>query len=208
MSYSKGFRFKECQLGVFKNDADVVVEQLQESDRVMGLTDGSFSLIDLIHSILKNYGRSNIILSTWSAGIKDVNQVKWMVNSELIHDFKIITDHSYKTRQKKYACEIERIFGLENIRTAESHSKFTLIQCESGEKITIRTSMNLNANKTCENFEIDVCEDVYGFYKEWADIHFDGLPDGFTNESFKVGKISDEYFNNETKTAKKWWSNE
>lgn len=206
MSYSKGFRFKQSEIGVFSDNADAVVRHLSSSKRIIGLTDGSFSLIDLIHSLLKKFGKSNVIVSTWSAGIKDVNQVRWMLDTDLINDFKIITDHSYCTRQAKYAGEIERLFGKENIRMSESHSKFVLIESEKGEFITVRTSMNLNANRTCENFEIDVCKKIYGFFMSWCDAHFEDLKAGFVAEQRKVLAVSRDFFeSSEHKVKDKWW---
>ena len=141
------FRFKKTEIGVFNHNADQVSEMIEPNCRIMGLTQGQFSLIDLIHSILRKIGPSDIICTTWSAGIKDAHQVKWMVDTDLINSFKIITDHSYATRQKIYAASLEDLFGRDNIRTSEIHAKFTLIKNDSW-NIVIRTSMNLNANKT------------------------------------------------------------
>ena len=123
------FRFKKAEIGLFKDlDSDLAVSSLEKKCRILGLTNGEFSLIDLIYSVLKKIGRSRVIVATWSAGIKDVHQVKWMVDSDLISNFKILTDHSYKSRQSKYAASIEDLFGLENIRTSEMHAKFVLIE--------------------------------------------------------------------------------
>ena len=82
--YSKGFRFKETELGVFSGNSDQAIDCLEKDFRMIGLTRGQFSLIDLIHSILKKIGKSKIICCTWSAGIKDANQIKWLINSNLI----------------------------------------------------------------------------------------------------------------------------
>jgi len=50
------------------------------------------------------------------------------MDSDLITDIKILTDHSYKNSAKKYAASIEDLFGIENIRTSEMHAKFVLIE--------------------------------------------------------------------------------
>ena len=154
------FRFKKADLGYFNdNCSDTAIINFNKNCRILGLTNGNFSLIDLIYSVLKKIGRSRVIVGTWSAGIKDVHQIKWIMETDLITDFKLLTDHSYKTRQAKYAASIEDIFGIENIRTSEMHAKFVLI--ENNEfKVAIRSSMNLNANKTTELFEIDEGEEV------------------------------------------------
>lgn len=202
--YSEGFRFKKTELGVFSGNPDLVVDKLKKGNRIIGLTRGDFSLIDLIHSILKKIGKANVICCTWSAGIKDANQVKWMLNSGLINSFTLVTDHSYVTRQKKYALAIEDLFGRENIRTSEIHAKFVLIKNDSW-NICIRTSMNLNSNRTCETFEIDDDLEVYKFYRNFIDETFSNMSEGFEEKSWIVNSALDKFFNeNKVKENKKF----
>lgn len=203
-SLNKKFRFKPAQLGIFStHEADLTLKEFGRDCRILGLTRGQFSMIDLIHSILKKTGKANVICVTWSAGIKDVNQVRWMLDSELINDFKLITDHSYKTRQPQYAISIEELFGLENIRTSEIHAKFTLIY-NNDYNVCIRTSMNLNANKTCENFEIDENKEIFDFYMQFIKHTFKDLQPGFTTESFKVNKSLDKFFHTQNNNLRAW----
>lgn len=201
---SRNFRFKKSELGVFSSaNSDMVVQTLKEGSRIMGLTRGCFSLIDLIHSILKKTGPAHVICTTWSAGIKDVHQVEWMRDSELMKSFKLITDHSYVTRQNKYAVTIEELFGKENIRTSEVHAKFCLIW-NADWKVVIRTSMNLNANKTCESFEIDEDQEVFDFYMKFITHTFDSIGPGFESSSFKVNKSLDTFFSRNSEKIKGW----
>ena len=192
----KKFNFKTADLGVFKDSAIGVASMLQKDCRVMGLTDGAFSLIDLIHAILNKIGKSDVIVTTWSAGIKDANQVAWMKNSGLINSFLLVTDHSYVNRQKRYAVELDSLFGTENIRTGEVHAKFTLISNDDW-KICIRTSMNLNANKTCESFELDDNEEIYNFYKKFVDHTFDNQLPGMQQSPSAASKNNDLFFKKE-----------
>ena len=200
------FRFKKVEIGLFKDtDSDLAVSCLEKKCRILGLTNGAFSLIDLIYSVLKKVGRSRVIVATWSAGIKDVHQVKWMVDSDLISDFKILTDHSYKSRQSKYAASIEDLFGLENIRTSEMHAKFVLIENDKF-KVAIRSSMNLNANKTCELFEIDEGDDIYDFLMQYVLHTFENMESGFIEDTRKVMGCVNSFFNRKQDTkTKNWW---
>lgn len=201
------FRFKKAELGVFQDiDSDKAVINLKKDCRIIGLTNGKFSLIDLIYSILKKIGKSDLIVATWSAGIKDTHQVKWMIDSDLINNFKLLTDHSYKTRQSKYAASIEELFGLENIRTSEMHAKFVLIK-NNEYKITIRSSMNLNANKTTELFEIDEGFDIYNFLNNYVNHTFENMELGFVSEHKKVSDCVSGFFKKNTKENLKinWW---
>lgn len=202
------FRFKKSELGYFNDkNSDKAVATLKQGSRIIGLTNGDFSLIDLLYSILKKTGKANVIIATWSAGIKDAHQVKWMVDSDLIDEFKILTDHSYKTRQAKYAASLESIFGIENIRTSEMHAKFMLIENEAF-KITVRSSMNLNANKTCELYEIDEDPEIFNFLKSYVDYTFQNMEFGFIESSAKVSKCVANFFNtqNGVDVNNKWWN--
>lgn len=201
----KAFRFKVSDLGKFANESDECIKSFDKNCHIFGMTMGQFSLIDLIHSVIKKTGKARVIVATWSAGIKDVHNVKWMVDSGLITDFKILTDHSYKTRQSKYAASIEELFGVENIRTSEMHAKFVLIQNDAY-KVAITSSMNLNANKTCELFEIIEGNDVFDFLMDFVVHHFDNINPGFTCESEPIAKVINSYFFGNQPAKSKHWS--
>lgn len=202
----KSFRFKKSELGVFRGSlVSVPLSSFSKGCRIMGLTRGEFSLIDLIYGILKKTGKAKVTCCTWSAGIKDAHNVKWMLDSELIEKFTLITDHSYKTRQKKYALSLDELFGSDNIRTSEIHAKFVLISNENF-NVTIRTSMNLNANKTCESFEIDEDVEVFDFYNNFVNFIFDQQHAGFESSSSKVNKTLDLFFNSKLESKLQGWS--
>lgn len=202
------FRFKKTELGYFQDkNSDNAITGFKKDCRILGFTNGNFSLIDLIYSVLKKTGKADVIIATWSAGIKDAHQVKWMIDTDLIDNFKIMTDHSYKTRQKRYAASLEEIFGIENIRTSEMHAKFVIISNDNY-KVAIRSSMNLNANKTCELFELDEGEEIYEFLKNYVDHTFENMDDGFIASSAKVSKCVQDFFNKNEKVVenKDWWN--
>jgi hypothetical protein len=204
---AKNFRFKQSEIGVFNSNAEQVAALVEPNCRIMGLTQGQFSLIDLIHAILQKVGASDVIVTTWSAGIKDAHQVRWMIDTDLINSFQIITDHSYATRQKSYAASLEDLFGRENIRTSEIHAKFTLIKNDNF-NIVIRTSMNLNSNKTCENFEIDDDKAVYEFYSNFIDHTFSQMGLGFVSSSSKVNECVSKFFEKNEKKDDSGWEDD
>lgn len=207
------FRFKTAELGFFQDkSSDPAVANFKKDCRIIGLTNGHFSLIDLIYSILKKTGKANVIIATWSAGIKDAHQVKWMIDTNLINNFKILTDHSYKTRQAKYAASLEDIFGIENIRTSEMHAKFVIIENDNY-KVAIRSSMNLNANRTCELFEVDESSDICNFLKDYVNFTFENMDFGFVDDTANVNRVVKNFFlkhgnnpkpNTATSSQKSW----
>lgn len=186
------YKFKEAELGIFKK-IDPVMDKFEKNCRILGITNGSFSLIDLINAISKKIGRCHVINVTWSAGIKDANQVKWLMDNERLYSFKLITDRSYKTRQKSYAISLDELFGTENIRTSDVHAKFVLLHNDQY-NVTVRTSMNLNANKTSESFEIDESKEIFDFYMNFVEHTFGTMPKGFTEDRFIVSQSVNKYF--------------
>ena len=170
--------------------AKEAVSGLQKNCRVVGLTKGQFSLLHLISEILEITGPANVLISTWSAGVYDASALHQMMQSGKIIDVLIITDRSYTTRQKQYAITIEQAFGRDKIRTTNTHAKFVLINNDEW-NICIRSSMNLNENKRCENFDIDDDKEIFDFYMGFVDDVFDQMPEGFTEAREVVDPVFD-----------------
>lgn len=208
---ASNFRFKPAEIGKFNTaNSDDAVSGFTKGCHIMGLTMGDFSLIDLIRSTLEKTGAAELYIATWSAGIKDAHQVKWMLDAKLIRGVRLLTDHSYVNRQRKYAASIEELFGKENIRTSEMHAKFVVIKNEQY-SVTIISSMNLNANKTCETFTIYENEEITGFYMNFINHHFENMRDGFERSSAIVNKALKSFFDKQDEPKKqaeqvKHWS--
>jgi len=188
------FRFKKAEIGVFQQDsADAATQGFASGCHIIGLTMGQFSLIDMIHSILKKTGPADLYIATWSAGIKDAHQVQWMLDTKLITGIRLLTDHSYINRQAKYALAIEDLFGRANIRTSEMHAKFVVIKSAEF-SVVILSSMNLNANRTCETFTIYEDADIAGFYLRFVEHHFENMRDGWERSSSVVRECVESFF--------------
>lgn len=173
--------------------ADTVMQGFTQNNRVTGLTNGMFSLISLIRSTLKITGKAKVIISTWSAGFYDVNAINDLIQSGDLLDFKIILDRSFKTRQSGYSKLVTELFSPENIRTTNTHSKFVLIYNDEW-NVCIRSSMNLNENKRCENFDVDNDLDIFNLFKSFADELFEKQPGGLIESRKIVDKVFDDLF--------------
>jgi len=68
-----------------------------------------------------------------------------------------------------------------------------LIKGES-HNVVIRTGMNLNANATCETFEIDESKRIYAFYSEFIDNLKIHMPEGFEKSSKVANKVLKKLF--------------
>jgi hypothetical protein len=176
-------------------NSDIALNGFNKECRVTGLTNGAFSLISLIRSTLKITGNAKVIISTWSAGFYDVEQINTLIASNKIDDFKIILDRSFKTRQEGYSAHITDLFKPENIRTTNTHSKFVLIWNDEGWNVCIRSSMNLNENRRCENYDIDNDIDVFNLFKSFSDELFEKQPQGIIEDRKIVDPVFADLFN-------------
>lgn len=176
--------------------ADQAIVDFDKDTRVTGLTNGKFSLISLIQAALKKTGPANVIISTWSAGFYDSTTIHDLLKSNLIIDIKIILDRSFKTRQVEYSTLIQDLFKNENIRTTNTHSKFVLIYNQDW-NVCIRSSMNLNENKRCENFDIDNDLEIFQLFKDFSDELFASSPEGIIESRSIVDPVFDKIFKDE-----------
>lgn len=143
------------------------IEGFDKDTGVTGLTNGAFSLISLIGAVLEVTGPADVLVSTWSAGFYDLTAIEQLMQSGNILDFRMILDRSFATRKESYKKTVDELFAPEKIRTTNMHSKFVLIKNDEW-SVTIRSSMNLNENKRCENFDLDNNEVVYNLFSEFA----------------------------------------
>ena len=165
-------------MGKFNQGPDAVLDRLHPGGQVIGLTMGQWSLIDLLHSILKKTGPANVVIATWSAGIKDAHQVAWMRETGLIRNIRLLIDYSYQRRQPGYAVGVEELFGKENIRCSNLHAKYMTIKNDDW-KISVMTSMNLNANKKTEIFQIIDDQGLFDFLNDFTNHHEANMPPGW-----------------------------
>lgn len=178
-------------------ETDKIIQDLTPDNRIVGLTNGIFSLISLIHSVLKKTSKADVTISTWSAGWYDIRVMDELINSELINDIRLIIDRSFKTRQAGYAVGVSEIFKPENIRTTNTHSKFVLISNDTW-KICILSSMNLNENKRCENFDINTDIDVFNLFNDFAKDLFKNQQPGIIESRKIVDNVFDQLFESNT----------
>jgi len=173
-------RKRKILLAPYQSAKDCI-SGFERGGRVVGLTKGQFSLIHLVRAVLDYTGPADVIISTWSAGFYDAMEVGELMRSGLLRSVKIITDRSFLTRQTNYAASITEVFGPENIRTTNTHAKFVLIGNDEW-RVCIRSSMNLNENKRCENFDLDDDGQIYATFEAFCQDVFTQMPEGFISE--------------------------
>jgi hypothetical protein len=127
-----------------------------------------------------------------------------MIDTKMINTLKIITDMSFPSRKKNYAIALDELFGTENIRMARVHAKFVLLKNDNW-NIVINTSMNLNANKTVENFQIIDDIVLYDFMNKYCNVHFENQLPGFVVPYAEIQKSYKTFVNSQMESEKDWW---
>lgn len=152
-------------------NAYLSVGEIYPNMEIYGLTKGQYSIINIIETVLKQTGKADVIISTWTAANAEIKKAEQFLKNGNINKLHFIVDRSFPTRQPKYYELLMRTFG-NIVSLTNSHAKFVIIRNEKW-NITIRTSMNLNENKRLENFEISddktlvdylllICDDIIG----------------------------------------------
>jgi hypothetical protein len=146
--------------------------------RMLGFTKGQISMLDLIRAVLAQTGPAHMVLSTWTAGIRDIENARWLADNGDLLSLRFLTDRSFKTRQPDYCRRLVALFGTECIRVSNTHAKFATLRNERW-NICIRGSMNLNRNERWENFDLDddpaVCDFVERIVTELEQLQSPGV---------------------------------
>lgn len=153
------------------------VRGLAPGGRIVGVTKGQFSLLDLIEAVLTHTGPAAVTVSTWTPGRAEMERVIDMLRHRRIESFRLLVDRSFPTRQPQYMELIRRLVPASEIRMTRTHAKFALITAGDW-RVTIRTSMNFNANPRFEQFDLDDDAEIYGFFDGLVESLFDHIPAG------------------------------
>jgi hypothetical protein len=157
--------------------AETALGTLEPGCRVIGLTKGQFSLLDILRAVLAQTGPAHVVVSTWTTGIRDAQNARMLLDAGKILSFRLLTDRSFATRQPKYAAEVRRLFGVDSIRATNTHAKFLLVRNKRW-NIAVRSSMNLNRNPRFEQFDLDNDSEIADFLEAHAAEMANLMPEG------------------------------
>lgn len=156
---------------------------LNDGDDVCGLTCGQFSMIDILEHMLNEAGGpADVFVSTWTAGIYDVERAAQLAANGNIRSIRWMMDRAMFSKSPQYAGPMIEAFGLDAFRDTNVHAKVTLVASDK-KRMVCRSSMNINKNLKTEQFDISVCDDMHGFFLRWADELWDAAAPGVGAES-------------------------
>lgn len=158
---------------------------LRPGDEITGLTCGQFSMIDILEHMLNEAGPADVFVSTWTAGIYDVERSAQLASGGKIRSIRWMMDRAMFSKSPQYAGPMIDQFGIDAFRDTNVHAKVTLVSSDTM-RIVCRASMNLNKNLKTEQFDISVCDEIYDFYRRWADELWEAAaPDEGADSVFK-----------------------
>jgi hypothetical protein len=154
------------------------IGSLDAGDEITGLTCGQFSMIDILEHMLNEAGGpADVVVSTWTAGIYDVERSGQLRDTGNIRSIRWLMDRAMFSKSPQFAAPMIDIFGIDAFRDTNVHAKVTLVASDT-KRMVCRASMNLNKNLKTEQFDISVCDEAYRFYLGWADAMWDAAASG------------------------------
>lgn len=148
--------------------AKELIGPIEAGDEISGITNGQFSLIDILHHVLDQTGPADVVIATWTMGVYDSEKAYAFVNSQKIRSIRFILDPSMFSRRPELASVLVKGFGAGSFRAVNSHAKFFTARSETM-AVCCRSSMNLNENNRLESFDISACDALTRFYEDLAD---------------------------------------
>ena len=120
---------------------------------IYGFTKGQFSLLNLIQAVFLFTGPAHFSLSTWTAASHEIESLAAMQQRGEILGQRLLIDFSMARREPAMTAQMREKLGRQNIRVAQTHSKFCVFQ-NAEWKVVLRSSMNLNMNPRNEDFTL------------------------------------------------------
>lgn len=155
--------------------------RLEPGLRLVGLTRGQFSLLDLIRAVLAQTGPADVTLSTWTSGIRDAETSAWLLSEGKIRSLRLMLDYGFPRVEPGYALRLVELFGDRAVLLCRTHAKFAIIRNERW-SVCIRSSMNLNRNVRFEQFDLDEDPAICALFEQFAEDVARATPAGMVIE--------------------------
>ena len=121
---------------------------------LFAVTRGQWSMIDAVLHVLDQVGPSKLSLWTWTVAEYEVQTLTRLRQDERVTGGRLVIDAGARTKNAGIIAEWKDSFGEDAVRYVTNHSKIARIESESGLKLLLRGSMNLNFNPRFEQFDI------------------------------------------------------
>jgi hypothetical protein len=150
-----------------RRGADDFLADFKPGTEMMGMTNGQFSLADLLESLVDWCGGSvrSIDIATWTASGYDAARMLQLTDSGKCGRMRWVVDDIFTRRQPQLSRAL--LTAGSEIRILKTHAKFAVLR--GNRDVVLRTSMNLNANPRLEFFEVSDSPELVGFFSGLVD---------------------------------------
>lgn len=156
---------------------------LQRGGRVVCLTAGQYSFIDLLRALLEVTGPADVTLSTWTTGVRDTESAAWLLATSRMRSFRMIVDRSFPSRSPDYCDRLMEQWGPNTFLLTQTHAKFAMLSTDDGWRVVVRGSLNLNRNVRFETIDIDDNAQVFAMYEDFVNALASSAPVGLWKPS-------------------------
>lgn len=136
---------------------------------VFGTNKGQFSAIDLASAVLERTGPADVSVWTWCIAEYEVQAMTAFLLDGRVRSFRLVMDWAGAQRDMPLVAEMQARFGLDCIRVTKTHAKIVTVSTDDGWRAVIRGSMNLNANRRFEQFDVSDDAAVFGVVRTLED---------------------------------------
>lgn len=142
--------------------ASAALRDFGRGSHVFGLTKGQFSMIDIAAAVLEKAGPADVAIWTWCIAEYEVEAFGAFFADQRVTSLRVVMDWAGAQRDMPIVDDLQNRFGVDCIRITKTHAKIVTIATASGWRVTIRGSMNLNANPRFEQFDVSDDSCIYG----------------------------------------------
>lgn len=194
-----------------KSAGDAIGE-IKKDCHIFAITRGQWSMVDAILYCLSQVGRSKISIWTWTVADYEVQVINRLLLDDKVTAGTLIIDGGARIKNRDIIKKWRKHFGSESVRYVLNHAKMATIESESGLKLLLRGSMNLNFNPRFENFDLSEGGDAGFDLVKSIESELPFLPSNCSGEDiYKASKVS-ACFDAETldffKGRKRWSTTE
>lgn len=155
-----------------KKMAKELSPKILNGEKIFSLIDGAFIFGDFIEAFLveNNLLAREITISTLSLSQNNIDSLHNIIAGNYVEKLNLIVSDFYWSHNKmnhKYIMEQLDIDNKFQIAVASTHTKTTLIELESGQKLLFHGSANLKSSQNIETFIIESDEELFDFNYKW-----------------------------------------
>lgn len=135
------------------------------------MTDGAWSMIDMLAGLLQKFGPSEVMISSYAFSEKPARIIADLKDKCIITRLECIIDSRVDVRAASALTLIQNC--SERCVLCDTHAKITLLRTAEAKYISVIGSANYTTNKRYEAGIITCSEDVYNFYYGWINLAMD-----------------------------------